>query len=211
MVLGFASVLSAATSGDIHAVAQAVDAHYDHLHTLQADFTETYRGPGTQRVESGTLLLKKPGKMRWEYRSPKDKLFVSDGKTAWFYVPEDRQVRKTDVRRLDDLRSPLAFLLGKTHLEKEFEELSLAPDMAPQTPGGVVIRGVPRAMADRVSQVLFEITPSSRIARIVIEQADGSTVEYKLTGQRENIAVPDNAFRFAPPAGAEIVDGEFGQ
>jgi outer membrane lipoprotein carrier protein len=157
------------------------------------------------------LLLKKPGKMRWEYRSPKDKLFLSDGKTAWFYVPEDRQVRKTDVRKLDDLRSPLAFLLGKTRLEKEFGELSLAPDAAPQTAGDLVIRGVPKAMADRVNQVLFEITPSSQIARIVIEQADGSTVEYRLTGQRENVTILDDAFHFTPPAGTEVVDGAFGQ
>ncbi len=209
--VGLSATFTAATPADIHAIAQAVDAHYDHLHTLQADFTETYRGPGTQRLESGTLLLKKPGKMRWEYRSPKDKLFLSDGKTAWFYVPEDRQVRKTDVRKLDDLRSPLAFLLGKTRLEKEFGELSLAQDITPQTAGDIVIRGVPKAMADRVNQVLFEIAPSSQIARIVIEQADGSTVEYKLTDQKENAAIPDETFHFAPPAGTEVVDGEFGQ
>src|ERR1700677_1052537 len=115
-----------AVAEDVHAIAQAVDQHYNHLHTLQAEFTETYRGSGAERSESGTLWLakggmKKPGKMRWEYRSPREKLFVSDGTSAWFYVPGDRQVRKTDARKLDDVRSPLAFLLGKSKLEKEFE------------------------------------------------------------------------------------------
>ena len=95
-----------------------------------------YRGSGIERTESGTLWLakgglKKPGKMRWEYRSPREKLFVSDGKDAWFYVPADRQARKTDARKLDDIRSPLAFLLGKSKLEKELRGLSLAPDMQP--------------------------------------------------------------------------------
>jgi len=104
----------AAAALDVKAEAAAVDNHYNHLHSLQAEFTEFYVGSGMDRVESGTLWLKKPGKMRWEYRSPREKLFVSDGKDAWFYVPGDHQARKTPVRQLDDLRSPLALLLGKT-------------------------------------------------------------------------------------------------
>ena len=111
-------------------MAAAVDAHYNHLRTLQAEFTELYSGSGMERTESGTLWLKKPGKMRWEYRSPKEKLFVSDGKDAWFYVPQDGQARKEAAKKLEDVRSPLAFLLGKTKLEKELRGLSLAPDVA---------------------------------------------------------------------------------
>src|SRR5215471_11482085 len=144
---------------DVREVAKAVDEHYNHLHSLQAEFTEIYRGSGMERTESGTLWLKKPGKMRWEYRSPKDKLFLSDGKDAWFYLPGDKQARKTPMRKLEDLRSPLGFLLGKTRLEKELQGLGFAPDIAPLTPGDLVLRGVPQSMADRVSQVLLEITP----------------------------------------------------
>src|SRR5208282_289805 len=131
--LSVAASCSAALAEDsvasVKAVAAGVDAHYDHLRSLEAEFTEIYRGAGMERIESGTLWLKKPGKMRWEYRSPREKLFVSDGKDAWFYVPEDRQARKTDARKLEDIRSPLAFLLGKTKLEKELRGLSLAPDI----------------------------------------------------------------------------------
>ena len=122
-------------SPDLHALAQAVDEHYNHLRSLQAEFTETYRGAGMERTESGTLWLKKPGKMRWEYRSPRDKLFLSDGKDAWFYVPADQQARKTPVKKLEDLRSPLGFLLGKTRLEKELRGLGFAPDIAPLDSG----------------------------------------------------------------------------
>ncbi len=120
VALGLASLpaLAANPGSDVHAIAQAVDNHYNHLRTLQTEFTESYRGAGIERTESGSLWLKKPGKMRWEYRSPKEKLFLSDGKDAWFYLPEDRQVRRTSVKKLDDLRSPLGFLLGKTRLEK---------------------------------------------------------------------------------------------
>ena len=91
---------ASAQGADVKAIASAVDAHYNHLRTLQAEFTELYRGSGMERTESGTLWLKKPGKMRWEYRSPKEKLFVSDGKPAWFYVPDDRQARKSSAKKL---------------------------------------------------------------------------------------------------------------
>ena len=94
----------------------------------QADFTETYTGAGMTRTESGTLLLKKPGQMRWDYDQPRPKMFVTDGHTAWFYVPGEKQARRTPVKQLDDLRSPLRYLLGKTKLEKELDGLSLAPD-----------------------------------------------------------------------------------
>jgi outer membrane lipoprotein carrier protein len=198
---------------DVHSIAQAVDEHYNHLRTLKAEFTEEYRGAGMERTETGTVWLakggmKKPGKMRWEYRSPREKLFVSDGRDAWFYVPADRQARKTDARKLDDVRSPLAFLLGKSKLEKELQGLSLAPDVAAVTPGGVVLRGVPQALADRVSEILLEVTPEHRITRIVINEVDGSATEYRFSGQIENEVIPEGRFEFRPPAGTETVESE---
>jgi outer membrane lipoprotein carrier protein len=195
---------------DVKTVAAAVDAHYNHLHTLEAQFTELYRGSGMERTEAGTLWLKKPGKMRWEYRSPKVKLFVSDGKDAWFYVPEDRQARKMAAKKLEDVRSPLAFLLGKTKLEKELQGLSLAPDITPLAAGNVVLRGVPQALADRVSEIVLELTPDHQIARIVIQEVDGSSTEYRFSEQKEDVAVGDGQFEFHPPAGTETVDDVMG-
>jgi outer membrane lipoprotein carrier protein len=211
-----AATFSPASSADVRAVAQAVDEHYNALHTLQAEFTELYSGSGIERTESGTLWLakgglKKPGKMRWEYRSPKAKLFVSDGKDAWFYVPGDRQVTRSSARKLEDIRSPLAFLLGKTKLEKELTGLSLAPDVTPLVVGDVVLRGVPQALADRVSEILLEITPEHQIIRILIDEGDGSSTEYRFSEQKENVAIPEGKFAFVPPAGTETIEGNLGE
>jgi outer membrane lipoprotein carrier protein len=212
IVVASASLSAKASSAtDVRAIASAVDAHYNHLHTLECEFTEIYSGAGLDRTESGTLWLKKPGKMRWEYRSPRAKLFVGDGKNAWFYVPGERQVRRTEIRNLDDLRSPLAFLLGKTKLEKELRGLSLAPDVPPLVAEDVVLRGVPKAMADRVTQVLLEITPESWIRRIVIEEADGSTTEYRFSDEKQNVKIADQRFEFSIPDGVEVIDENFGQ
>src|SRR5438874_2023371 len=78
-------------------VARQVDERYNHLQTLEADFIEIYQGSGTERTEWGKLWLKKPGKMRWEYRSPEEKLFVADGRNGWLYLPGEKQVRKSSM------------------------------------------------------------------------------------------------------------------
>jgi outer membrane lipoprotein carrier protein len=149
--------------------------------------------------------------MRWEYRSPREKLFLSDGKDAWFYVPGDRQVRKTPVRKLDDLRSPLGFLLGKTKLEKELQGLSLATDLTPKVAGDTVLRGIPKSMADRVSQVILEIAPGNWFRRIVVEEVDGSQTEFLFQDPKENVQIADSQFKFSPPAGVETISGDLGQ
>ena len=193
---------------NVHSVAQAVDAHYNHLHSLEADFTEIYQGAGIERSESGTLWLKKPGKMRWEYRSPEEKLFVSDGDEAWLYLPSEKQARKSSLRKMDDVRSPLAFLLGKTKLEKELLNLSFAPDVQPWSPENWVLRGVARGMDDRIRQVLVEVTPQYRIARILIDSTDDSITEYRFSNQKEDVQVLDSKFHFSAPAGSEVIEDE---
>jgi outer membrane lipoprotein carrier protein len=188
---------------NVGATARAVDDHYNQLKSLKAAFTEIYQGPGVQRSESGVLWLKKPGRMRWEYRVPKEKLFLIDSHDAYFYVTGERQARKTAVKNLDDLRSPLRYLLGKTKLEKELEALSLAPDVAPITAGDIVLRGVPRGMKDRVSEVLLEVSPANQLHRIVLHGLDGMTTDFRFSQMEENVPVLDSLFRFIPPPGVE--------
>lgn len=210
LLLLFALLHFTAYAQDIHQLARAVDDHYNHLKSLQSDFTETYRGEGAERVESGTLWLKKPRKMRWEYRSPREKLFISDGQSVWFYLPAEKQLRKTELKKLDDLRSPIAFLLGKTKLENELQGLSKAVDQSPGTPGNTVLRGVPKAMAGQVSEVQLEITPSNQIVRIALIESDGAMTEFRFAGWKENLDLSDSRFEFKPPAGVETVEGSLG-
>lgn len=191
---------------NVHAVAQGVNDHYNHLRSLEAEFTEIYQGAGIQRSETGTLRLKKPGKMRWDYRSPEEKLFVSNGKDAWLYLPQEKQARRSALKNLDDLRSPLAFLLGKTKLEKELQGLSFAPDVQTWKQGDSMLRGIPRGMEDQVEQVLLEISPDYRIIRILIQGRDDSITEYRFSDQKENVALSDMQFEFTPPPGSETVD-----
>jgi outer membrane lipoprotein carrier protein len=180
-----------------------VDDHYNHLHTLRARYTEHYAGMGLDRTESGTLTLKKPGLMRWSYDSPPGKVFVLDGKFAWFYTPGDAQVSRISARQLDDLRSPLRFLLGHTQLAKELDQLATAPDGQ-----NFKITGIPKGMAQRVRLLTLVVSPTGVIQAMKIEEVDGATTDFNFTGIEEDMPVNPSDFRFIPPAGVSIVDGQ---
>lgn len=185
-----------------HELAQRVDHHYNQLHSLRAGFTESYEGLGMQRSESGTLLLLKPGRMRWDYSNPPGKLFLLDGKYAWFYSKGDPQVQRVQAKQLDDLRSPLRFLLGHTQLEKEMDTLTVTPGKA----GRFVLAGQPKGQEQRVSRLSLTVTADGTIDGIEIEEADGAITRFVFTGEVANAPVSAEAFRFSAPAGVPVVD-----
>jgi outer membrane lipoprotein carrier protein len=158
---------------------------------------------GLDRSESGTLTLKKPGLMRWSYDSPPGKVFVLDGKFAWFYTPGDAQASRISAKQLDDLRSPLRFLLGHTQLAKELDQLTTAA-----AGPNFKITGVPKGMAQQVRLLTLVVTPAGVIQSMKIEEVDGATTDFAFTGIAEDVPVDPSSFHFTPPAGVSIVDGQ---
>ncbi|MBN9616350.1 MAG: outer membrane lipoprotein carrier protein LolA [Acidobacteriales bacterium 59-55] len=184
------------------ALIRKVDDHYNHLKSLRAHYTEHYAGMGMDRTESGTLLLKKPGRMRWNYDKPVGKVFVLDGKYAWFYTPGDAQAQRIPAKQLDDLRSPLRFLLGHTQLKKELDQLTVSPEGA-----GFKISGVPKGMEQRVKLLTLGVTAAGTIERMRLEEIGGAITEFTFTGIEENVPVKNEDFVFRPPAGVNVVNG----
>jgi outer membrane lipoprotein carrier protein len=180
------------------ALVHRVDDHYNHLASLRTTYTEHYAGMGMDRTETGTLLLKKPGRMRWSYAEPVGKVFVLDGKFGWFYTPGDAQAQRIPAKQLDDLRSPLRFLLGHTQLQKELDGLTVTP-----AGSGFAITGVPKGMAERLKL----LTPAGAIDRMKLEEVDGAITEFTFAQMQEDVPVSDADFKFTPPAGVTVVQG----
>ena len=203
-------------ANDLDQVVRGLESHYNRLQTLKVQFVQLYRAAPQApiREEAGILYLKKPNRMRWEYTRPETKLFVSDGKTVYFYVPEDGQVTRMPAAESADLRAPLRFLLGRLNLRRAFGRVEWARDFAPFDPGNPVLRLWPKAEtghpeergADSFRELLVEVDQQSRIRRLVIYEGDGARTEFRLSGEQQNPRLDARLFRFSIPPGVEVVD-----
>jgi outer membrane lipoprotein carrier protein len=183
-------------------VARRVEERTNRAADLTARFRQTYRSGALGRavVESGTLKVKRPGRMLWEYKEPEKKTFLSDGKKFYFYVPADRQVI---VRDQDPSRSlPALLLSGRGNILAEFD-VSLEDAPAGQSR----LRLVPKAKDPDVERVLLEVDDSFRIRAIEVEDVQGSRSRFEFEDLRENVGLPDGLFRFEIPRGVEVVGG----
>lgn len=183
-------------------ISNRVDDHYNHLHSLRVQFTETYQGMGMHRVERGTMLLAKPGRMRWTYSQPPGKLFVIGEKYGYSYTPGDAQAERYPVKKLNDLRSPLRFLLGKTKIQKELDHLTMTREGSDYR-----LQGTPKGMEQRVSEVVVTVTPGGTIQTLEWKEHDGTVTRFDLSDEQPNPPIPQRAFQFTPPAGIVVVSG----
>ena len=186
---------------DLGALLKGVEQRYNRAKTLQVQFNELYSVQGRPRKsESGELTLRKPGRMRWDYTSPSGKLFLSDGKDVYLYTPEAHKVEKTKLKASEDMRAPLAFLLGKLDFGKEFRDFSVKSD----GPNYLISAN---AKTDQLpySKIEMLVTPEYEIRRLVVDGQDQSILTFQFTEEKVNPPVNDALFKFEMPAGATLV------
>jgi outer membrane lipoprotein carrier protein len=210
---------SLTSARDPSAVRHALEARYHHAQTLKAEFFERYSdGSGGVAAESGVVYFSRPGRMRWEYESPEQKLFLVDGKNAWFYVPADHTASRAKITESSDWRTPLALLASKTDLSKLCRQIELtspessgrASDAQP-TDGDAVLRCVPRGSQEEgtaAPDILLEVDRDGWLTRIVIHEAGNTQTEFRFGNWAENLPIPEPKFHFQPPPGVAIVDEE---
>ena len=179
-----------------------VENRYNRTRTLQVTFEEVYSAQGRGRkVEAGELYLQKPGKMRWDYTTPAGKLFLSDGKHIYYYNPAAKQAERMSMKETDDMRAPLAFLLGRLDFDKEFKNFRLMPEGE----NTVILAD---AKSDRLpyQQVEFMVTPQGEILRLTVTGHDASIMRFNLSNEKMNPKLDDAMFRFQLPEGARFID-----
>jgi outer membrane lipoprotein carrier protein len=202
LISGLLVVSAFAADSKLDDLLNKAESRYNHAQTLQVVFTEQYTPPGSiRRTESGMLLLRKPGRMRGEYLQPKGKLFVSDGKFLWLYTPVDNRAEKMKLKETDDMRAPLAFLLGKLHFDKEFRNLQSRPEGT-----GIRIQAEPKIDTLPYSQVEFVISAHNEIREVKVTGFDKSILFYSFDQEKMNPAVDPKLFQFKIPPGAEVVE-----
>ncbi|MBV8820696.1 MAG: outer membrane lipoprotein chaperone LolA [Acidobacteriaceae bacterium] len=196
-----------AADPDLNTVLRGVEARYNRAKTLQVLFTESYTGQGRPRQsESGQLTLRKPGRMRWDYTTPPGKLFLSDGKQVYIYNPVLNQVEKMPLKASEDMRAPLAFLLGKLDFSKEFRDIQMRID-------GAGFRVTALAQSDKLpyDRIDMLVSPDYAIQQLIVNGQDQSVLTFHFDQEKLNPTVDDARFKFVMPRGATLVTGESGQ
>jgi len=189
---------------NVDQVLQLLQGKYQGLKSFSATFNQRYENAEQVIEESGILMIKKPGKMYWEYKKPASKYFLVDGRKSWFYVPADKQVIVTNLQ--DDASTPLMLLFGKGDLRSDFE-VEEEKEQAPRTPGNWLLRLVPRTPQGDFSHIVLEIDPATAIiSRLTVVEPIGARNQYVFSDIVENRKVPDKVFKLRLPSDVEIVE-----
>jgi outer membrane lipoprotein carrier protein len=198
------SVGIALGSPTAEALIKQVQDRYNGVRTLSVDFRmeDHHRPP-----EEGKLTLRKQGKMRWDYTQPAGKLFVADGKTVYLYSARDNKVEKVPLKDTEDMRAPLAFLLGRLDLRKEFGNFATRPGEQGSTWLAASAKS-DRAPYERIEML---IAPDGSVRHLKVTGRDQSEIDFDFKEERLNPPVSDALFHFTIPPGAEVVDAiEYG-
>jgi len=200
-------VVSASAAQTAPELAAALQRKYDAVKDFSADFVHAYEGGVLRKqiTERGTLVIKKPGKMRWEYVAPEEKLFVSDGVKMYSYIKQDKQVIVSDVPPADQVTTPTLFLAGKGNLTRDFTPSLVDPP--PGAPAGsLALKLVPKTRQREYDWLTLVVDPASLAIRgLVTVDAQGGTSRFSFTNLKENVGTADKAFEFKMPRGVDVV------
>lgn len=195
------ALIAFAQAPDLQQTLKAIEARYNSTKTLQSNFEQSVTMQGKRSVERGVLYLRKPGQMRWEYAQPQGKLFLSDAKKIYYVSPASRRVEISAVKETEDLRAPLAFLLGRLDFSRDFARYETS-----QREGSLLIRAFPKNEKSIFEFVEFFPTSDGTLKTVTVQGRDGSRMEYSFSNETRNPTLDEKLFRFEAPAGFEIVE-----
>jgi outer membrane lipoprotein carrier protein len=191
------------------ALAKSIQRHYQQVRDFTATFEQAYVGGALKRktVERGTVAIRKPGRMRWDYETPEKKLFISDGLRMYFYVPADKQVRVSSMPESGRVPTPILFLAGRGDLLRDFKAEEVSPPVG--TPGSRALRLRPVRPEPEYDTLTIVVDGTSFAMRqLVVVDGQGGTSTFSFTNLRENVGVADSRFVFTMPKGVDVVTQE---
>jgi len=202
-----AAGLRAQTPAAAEAYVQQFESSYHDVHSLRAEFNQTYTLGGRTRIEAGKVSFARGGLMRWDYERPMEKLFVSDGKEVSLYIPEEHQLTRTSMKASGDFRIPFELLLTRLNLHRVFARVELADAAIDHDAADHVLRAFPKKeFAEEYTDVLIELGPQFDMRRLVVNYPDHSRMDFRFDHIERNPPLPATLFHFTAPAGTEIID-----
>jgi outer membrane lipoprotein carrier protein len=187
-------------------LASAIQRHYDQVRDFRADFTHSYTGGVLRKktVESGHVAVRKPGRMRWTYTQPEEKVFVSDGAKLYSYIPDDKQVYVATVPPDDQATTPALFLAGKGNLLRDFAAEAVTVPDAPA--GSVALKLTPKRPEREYEWLDLVVDRATfQLRMLVTSDQQGGVSAFSFTNLRENTGIADKEFLFVMPRGVDVI------
>lgn len=192
-----------AQAASVSEVVKNLQARYDSTAGFRADFMQEVESATLgQKIEArGTMVFKKPGRMRWEIVEPKQ-LLVSDGKFFWLYQHAENQVVKTPFQRAFTSNTPASFLLGIGQLDKDF-----TPSLTSETPEAYQLRLTPKQDPEAIGTLDLTVDAKTfDIRQAVITDPLGNVTRLRLSNINRSEPLKDELFQFSVPPGADVVE-----
>ncbi len=204
----------AAVSDEATLVAASVQSFYDQTTDVRASFYQTYVHKLYKRTDrsKGTVVFKKPGKMRWDYAKPNGKVIVSNGKRLTIYEPGDEGDKGQVIDKAitqDQLPQAMAFLMGTGRLEEDFT-FRLLDAKKQGYARGHVLELRPKEPTPHYDRLLFYVEKSDAlkglVRRLLIIDRDGNRNRFDFSKLKFNTKVTERSFNWKPPAGTRRVN-----
>jgi outer membrane lipoprotein carrier protein len=189
---------------DATAVVDAIQKQYDATDTFQARFVQKsyLKVLGQSQKAEGFVSIKKPGKMKWDYKAPDRQILVSNDEGLWLYLPDEKQVTKMKVQSIYSSNTPALFLAGRGKLTESFTIGKVTEER-----GLYVVKMIPRDKAQGLSKmVLLAGKKDYQIIGSRVYDNLGNETEILFSDIQTNPNLEQRLFQFEVPKGVELID-----
>ena len=189
---------------DADEVARGLQRWLEGTRDLQGSFKQALLSGafGTGIEERGRIWIQRPGRMRWDYLDPEEKVAILDGDKTWLYVREEEQLI---LGTLEEHGSLLPTLIAAERPVLELFEADLVVSaVGKDEPYRLELR--PRSETEGFESVTVSLRPQDfSIEAAEVLDAAGNRMLYRFSKLRRNKGIPDGMFRFEAPDGTTIL------
>jgi chaperone LolA len=188
-------------------LAARLQGSYDRTTDLKAEFTQVsfVKAVRLTREGSGTLVIKKPGQLRYSYARPDKQEIIVRGQELVMYLPESKQVIKRHLDRALLDKTPSTFLAGLGRITDSFS-VRFPKAGAYDGSGNHTLELVPKGEAMGIESITLTLEPGTyNILAFSFTETGGNTNTIRLKGVKRNLGVHDSAFEFTVPKGVKVI------
>ncbi len=195
--------------GNVSFILKRLHKKYDNVKTFKSEFIQIsyFKSANILQKYEGTLYLKRPEMMRWDYTSPEVQSIISNGKKIWYYYPGDNQVNVGKLSKgTESYEMNLIFMILKG-IKKIEDEFSCSLIEGKDNRNFYYLQLIPKKAGITIKKVILTISKKDfEIKQSHVFYINGDIIKLILKKSWKNIKIDDSLFNFVPPAGVQVFE-----